>query len=123
MSQISTGIEQLENTVQDSKESLLQDLEPRLSARDQKLQFSNLRLLGGQQDLSQNLNRIEQIFYHALRSGETSVAARIQGQLSEQQAATRALFDTVSQRQQDAMHLHLQRLVRPLPSLTSTIQY
>lgn len=109
--------------MQGSKESLLQDLGPLLSARDQKLESSNLRLVGGQQDLSQTLSRIEDSFSHALWSGETSVAARIQGQLSEQQAATRALFDTVSQRQQDAMHLHLQRLVRPLPSPTFRSQY
>ena len=109
--QTSTGFRRLETAVRDSKESLLQDLGPLLSARHQEFDSSNLRLLVGQQDLSQNLNRIEQNFYHALRSGEDHVAARIQGQLSEHQATTRALYDCVSQRQQHATHLHLQQLV------------
>ena len=119
---MSTGFQELHTAVRDT-ESLLQGVGPLLSARDQRFESLNLRLLGGQQDLSQNLNRIEQIFSHAIQRGETSVAARIQGQLSEQQAATRALFDTVSQRQQDAMQLQLQQLVRPIPSLTSADQY
>ena len=79
MTQISLGFRQLETFARDSNKSLLQDLGPLLSARDQEFESSNLRLLGGQQDLSQNLKRIEQTFHNALRSGATSVAARIQG--------------------------------------------
>ena len=123
MGQISTGFQQLQTAVRDTKENLLQDVGPLLSARDQMFESLNIRILGGQQDLSQNLKRIEQSFCHALRRGETSVATRIQGQLSEQQAATRALFETVSQRQQDAMQLQLQQLVGPIPSLTSVSHY
>ena len=121
--QMSTGFQQLETAVRDLKERLLQDVGPLLSAKDQKFESLNLRVLGGQQNLSQNLDRIEESFNHAVRSGEHSVAARIQGQLSEQQAATRALFDSLSQCQQHAMHLHLQQLVRLIPSLTFTSQY
>ena len=99
--------------MRDSNENLLQDLEPHLSARDQELESSSLRLLGGQQDLSQNLERIEQNFHHALQRGETSVAAEIQERLSRQQATTHALVDSVSQGQ-DSMHSHLKRMVRSM---------
>ena len=116
MSQISASYRQLETVVRDTAESLLQDLRPHLSTRDQKVESSTLRLLGGQQDLSQNLERIERTFNHALRSGETSLAAQIQDQLSGQQATTRMLFESVSQRQ-DVMHSHLKHLVRSIPSL------
>ena len=117
VTQIPAGVRQLENAARDFKESLLNDLEPFLSARNQEFESSNLRLLGGHQDLLQNLKLIERNFHHALRSGENSLAARIQGQLSEQQATTRSLLESVSQRQQDDMHLYLQQLVRPTPRL------
>ena len=96
--------------MRDSNENLLQDLEPHLSARDQELESSSLRLLGGQQDLSQNLERIEQNFHYALQRGETSVAAEIQERLSRQQATTHALVDSVSQGQH-SMHSQLKRMV------------
>ena len=112
--QIATSYQHLETVVRDSKEDLLQDLQSLLSARDQETESSSLRLLGGQQDLSQNLSRIEQNFSHALSSGGTSLAARIQDQLSGQQTTVRMLFDSVSQRQ-DTMHSHLKHLVRFLP--------
>ena len=108
--QISTSFRQLETVVRDSNENLLQDLGPHLSARDQELESSSLRLLGGQQDLSQNLDRIERNFHHALQRGETSVAAEIQQRLSRQQAITRALVHSVSQ-SQDSMHSYLKRMV------------
>ena len=97
--------------MRDSNESLQQDLGPYLSARDQELESSSLRLLGGQQDLSQNLERIERNFHYALQRGETSVAAGIQERLSGQQAATRAMVDRVSQ-SQGSMHSYLKRMVR-----------
>ena len=111
--QISSGFQQLEAVVRDSNETLLQDLEPHLSASDQELESSSLRLLGGQQDLSQNLKRIERTFHHALQRGETSVAAEIQQRLSRQQATARALVDGVSQGQ-DSMHAYLKQLVRSI---------
>lgn len=111
VNQFWTAFHQLEMRVRDSKESLLQDLSSHLSLRDQEFESSKLRLLGGQQDLSQNLTRIEQSFCRALQSGETTVAARIQDQLSEHQASTRMLFENVSARQ-DAMSSHLKNLVR-----------
>ena len=115
MDQVSASYRHLETVVRDSKESLLQDLRSHLSARDDEFESSNLRLLGGQQDVSQNLSRIEQNFSHALLSGGTSLAARIQDQLSGQQTTVRMLFDSVSERQ-DTMHSHLKHLVRLLSS-------
>ena len=109
--QISTSFRQLETVVRESNQTLLQDLGPHISARDQELESSSLRLLGGQQDLSQNLQRIERNFHHALHRGETSVAAEIQQRLSRQQATTRALVDSVSQGQ-DSMYSYLKRMVR-----------
>ena len=100
--------------MRDSRESLRRDISPHLSAKDQDYESSNLRMLAGQQDLSQNLRRIERNFRRALQSGETSVAAQIQEQLSGQQATTRALFDSVSQ-SQDAMHLHSKLMVPSIP--------
>ena len=97
--------------MRDSNENLLQDLGPYLSARDQELEVSSLRLLGGQQDLSQNLDRIERNFHHALQRGETSVAAGIQERLSRQQAATSAMVDSMSQ-SQASMLSYLKRMVR-----------
>ena len=111
--QISISFRQLETVVRDSNESLLQDLGPHLSARDQKMESSSLRLLGGQQDLSQNLQRIERNFHRALQRGETSVAAEIQERLPRQHATTRALVDSVSQGQ-DSMHSYLKRMVRSM---------
>ena len=113
VAQISTSFRQLETAVRDSNETRLQDLEPHLSARDQEFEASSLMLLGGQQDLSQNLERIEKFFHHALQRGETSVAAAIQGRLSQQQATTHALVDSVSQGQDD-MQSYLKRLVRSI---------
>ena len=111
--QISTSFRQLETVVRDFNETLLQDLEPHLSARDQEFESSSLRFLGGQQDLSQNLKRIELNFHHALQRGETSVAAQIQKRLSQQQAITHALADIVSQGQ-DYMQSYLKRMVRSM---------
>ena len=111
--QISTSFRQLERVVRDSNENLLQDLGPHLSARDQESESSSLRLLGGQQDLSRNLDRIERNFHHALQRGETSVAAEIQQRLSRQQATTRALVHSLSQ-SQGSMHSYLKRMVRSL---------
>ena len=99
--------------MRDSNETRLKDLEPHLSARDQEFESSSLRLFGGQQDLSQNLERIERNFHHALQCGETSVAAEIQERLAQQQATTHALVDSVSQGQ-DSMHSYLKRMARSI---------
>ena len=111
--QVSTSFQQLEKAVRDSNESLLHEMGLHLSTRDRELETSSLRLLGGQQDLSQNLERMERNFHHAVQRREASVAAEIQQRLSQEQATTRALVDKVSQ-SQGSMHSYLKQMVRSI---------
>ena len=72
-----------------------------MAATGEAAHMFNLRLLAGQQDLSQNLHRMEQHFASVLQVGEAGLATRFQKQLPEHQAATRTLFRRVYNRQND----------------------
>ena len=82
-----------------------------MTATSEAAHTSNLRLLAGQQDLSQNLHRIEHNFASVLQDGEAGLATRFQQQLTEHQAATRTLFQSVYNRQNDEIRAQFQLLV------------
>ena len=111
MQQISHGFSHIETAINDSRESLLRDVRPLVTATSEAAQTSNLHLLAGQQDLSQNLHRIEQNFTSVLQDGEAGLATRFQQQLIEHQAATRTLFQSVHNRQNDDVRAQMQLLV------------
>ena len=105
------GFSQVETAINDSKETLLRDVKPLVAATSEAAHTSNLRLLAGQQDLSQNLHRMEQKFASALQDGGAGLATRFQQQLTEHQAATRTLFQSVYKRQDDDIRAQMQLLV------------
>ena len=111
MQEISQGFSHIETAINDSRESLLRDVRPLVTATSEAAQTSNLRLLAGQQDLSQNLHRMEQNFTSVLQDGEADLATRFQQQLTEHQAATRTLFQSVHNRHNDNMRAQMQLLV------------
>lgn len=108
---MSHGFSNIETAINDSRESLLRDIRPLVTATSETAQTSNLHLLAGQQDLSQNLHRMEQNFASVLQDGEAGLATRFQQQLTEHQAATRTLFQSVHNRQNDDMRAQMQLLV------------
>ena len=108
---MSQGFSQVETAINDSKESLLRDVKPLVAAAGEAAHMSNLRLLAGQQDLSQNLHRMEQNFASVLEDGEAGLAVRFRQQLTEHHAATRTLFQSVYNRQNDDMRAQMQLLV------------
>lgn len=108
---MSHGFSHIETAINDSKESLLRDIRPLVAATGEVARMSNLRLLAGQQDLLQNLDQMEQNFASVLRDGEAGLATRFQQQLMEHHAATRTLFQSVYDRQNDDMRAQMQLLV------------
>lgn len=108
---MSQGFSQVETAINDSKENLLRDIRPLVAATGETAHMSNLRLLAGQQDLSQNLHRMEQNFASVLQDGEAGLATRFQRQLTEHQAATRTLFQSAYDRQNDDIRAQMQLLV------------
>ena len=110
MQQISHGFSHIETAINDSRESLLRDVRPLVATTSEAAHTSNLRLLAGQQDLSQNLQRMEHNFASVLQNGEAGLATRFQQQLTEHQAATRTLVQSVYDRNDD-MRTQIQLLV------------
>ncbi len=108
---MSHGFFQVETAINDSKESLLRDVRPLVAATSEAAHMSNLRLLAGQQDLSQNLHRMEQDFASVLQDSEAGLAARFQQQLTEHHAATRTLFQSVYNRQNNNLRAQMQLLI------------
>ena len=108
---MSQGFSQVETAINHSRKNLLRDIRPLVAATGETAQMSNLRLLAGQQDLSQNLHRMEQNFASVLQDGEAGLATRFQRQLTEHQAATRTLFQSVHDRQNDDIRAQMQLLV------------
>ena len=109
--QVSGEFRQVEAAISSSKESLQHDVESLSAANGQAAHTSSQRLLAAQQDLSQNLNRIEQNFSSVIDNGGARLASRFQRQLIEHQAATRTLFQSVYNRQNDDLRAQIQQLV------------
>ena len=107
---MSHGFPHIETAINDSRESLLRDVRPLVAATGEAAHTSNLRLLAGQQDLSQNLHRMEHNFASVLQDDKSGLATRFQQQLTEHQAATRTLFQSVYDRNDD-MRAQMQLLV------------
>ena len=63
---MSHGFSHIETAINDSRESLLRDVRPLVAATGEAAHMSNLRLLTGQQDLSQNLYWMEHNFASVL---------------------------------------------------------
>ena len=105
------GFSRVETAIDDSKESLLRDVKPLVAATSEAVHTSNLRLLAGQQDLSQNLHRMEQNFVSTLQDSGAGLATRFQQQLTEHQVATRTLFQSVYERQNYDIRAQMQLLV------------
>ena len=108
---MSQGFSRVETAINSSKENLMRDIRPLVAATGEAAHMSNLRLLAGQQDLSHNLHRMEQNFASVLQDGEAGLATRFQRQLTEHQAATRTLFQSVYDRQNDDIRAQMQLLV------------
>ena len=108
---MASGFRDLYDTVQESEDKILEQLQQLILDQGSAYQESQLNVLVGQQDLSHTLERISQNIRDALGNSEDTTASTMRRLLAEQYQATQNLLTAVSQNHSNAVVFQLQKLV------------
>jgi hypothetical protein len=118
-SRMSDGFRQLSSAVQGSQELLSRKFEELISGQDTVTQSYHALIVAGQQDLLENLDRMEQNFSETLNDHEVRLANNMKRLFSSHHAAVSAVVDSGFQQSDAATRFQTERLVRS-PIVLST---